>query len=259
MSLKIKSCAISDIGLVRQNNEDVCAEVPECGFYLVADGMGGHQAGEVAARTVVDFLIDTVKSGYQKKVFQGPLAESFNFLKKAIEKANSLVYEKGRAAVELKGMGTTLCFLFFHEQGLIYGHVGDSRIYRLRNHKLDQLTKDHSLIRELVEHGQLSERQIGDYYIYKNIITKALGTEPWVEPTIKIAEVQENDLFLLCTDGLTDLIPAQEIESILNFHTALSDAVQTLIQAVKDRGAHDNVTVLLAKVETENEKTDLSR
>ncbi len=137
--------------------------------------------------------------------------------------------------------------------------MGDSRIYRLRDHKLEQLTKDHSLIRELVEHGQLSERQIGDYYIYKNIITKAVGTEPRVDPTIKIAEVQNEDLFLLCTDGLTDLIPGQEIESILNFHTNLSEAAATLVQAAKDRGAHDNVTVLLVKILNYEEPKNLLR
>lgn len=251
MTLKLKSSALSDVGLVRQNNEDVCGELPECRFFVIADGMGGHQAGEIAAKTAVESLLEIVKKGNDKKLFHKPLTESYNFLKNAIEKVNSIVYDKGRTAIEWKGMGTTICFLFFHEQGLVYGHIGDSRIYRLRNHKLEQLTKDHSLIRELVEHGQLSERQIGDYYIYKNIITKAIGTEPRVEPTMKIAEVQNSDTYLMCTDGLTDLIPAQEIESILNFHTTLSEAATTLIQAAKDRGAHDNVSVLLVNVENE--------
>ncbi len=249
MTLKLKSSALSDVGLVRQNNEDVCGELPECRFYVIADGMGGHQAGEVAAKTAVDTLLHIVKSGNAKHIFNSPLADTFNFLKNAIELVNAAVFEKGKTSVQWKGMGTTLCFLFFHEQGLIYGHVGDSRIYRLRDHKLEQLTKDHSLIRELVEHGQLSERQIGDYYIYKNIITKAVGTEPSVEPTMKIAEIQPHDTYLLCTDGLTDLIPAPEIESILNFHTSLSEASATLIQAAKVRGAHDNVSVLLVNVE----------
>lgn len=259
MTLNLNSISISDVGLVRQNNEDLCAELPECRFFVIADGMGGHQAGEIAAKTAVESLLEIVKKGKEKKLFHEPLAESYNFLKNAIEKVNTIVYDKGRATVELKGMGTTLCFLFFHDQGLVYGHVGDSRIYRLRQHKLEQLTKDHSLIRELVEHGQLSERQIGDYYIYKNIITKAVGTEPRVEPTIKIAEVQNYDTYLMCTDGLTDLIPTQEIESILNFHTTLPEAAATLIQAAKDRGAHDNVSVLLVNVNVDHGQKNLSR
>jgi protein phosphatase len=259
MTFKIKSTCLSDIGLVRQNNEDVCAELPDCRFYVIADGMGGHQAGEVASKTAVDAFLKIVKKGKESRLYEGPLADTFNFLKAAIEEVNRIVYEKGKTALELKGMGTTLCFLFFHDQGLIYGHVGDSRIYRLRNHKLEQLTKDHSLIRELVEHGQLSERQVGDYYIYKNIITKAVGTEPKVEPTIKIAEVQPHDLFFMCTDGLSDLLTAQEIESVLNFHSSLPHAAETLIQAAKDRGAHDNVSVLIAKASGEHERKNLSR
>ena len=248
MTLKLKSVSISDIGLVRQNNEDVCIEAADCRFFAVADGMGGHQAGEVAARVATESFLEIVKKGKASRVFQGALADSFNFLKHAVDAVNRAVYEKGKFSAELKGMGTTLCFLFFHDQGLIYGHVGDSRIYRLRDHKLELLTKDHSLIRELVEHGQLSERQVSDYYIYKNIITKAIGTEMAVEPTIKIAEVQPHDLFLMCTDGLSDLLTSSEIESILNFHTSLHHAAETLIQATKAHGAHDNVTVLLVKV-----------
>ncbi len=259
MTFTLKSASVSDIGLVRQNNEDVCAELPDCHFYIVADGMGGHQAGEIASKTAVETFLDLVRKGKSKELAREPLTESFNYLKHAIEIVNQTVYQKGRSSPEFKGMGTTLCFLYFHEQGLVYGHVGDSRIYRLRNHKLEQLTKDHSLIRELVEHGQLSERQIGDYYIYKNIITKAVGTEPKVEPTIKIAEIHSDDLYFMCTDGLSDLIPKEEIESILNFHTQLPDAIATLVQAAKDRGAHDNVTVMLVKVTSENEQKNLPR
>lgn len=259
MTFKLKTASISDIGLVRQNNEDVCAEVPECRFFVVADGMGGHQAGEVAAHTAVDTLIDIVKKGKANHIFQGPLSDAFNFLRHAIEEVNRIVYEKGKSSSEYRGMGTTICFILFHDQGVIYGHVGDSRIYRLRDHKLEPLTKDHSLIRELVEHGQLSERQVSDYYIYKNIITKAIGTELIVEPTIKIAEAHPHDLFLLCTDGLSDLLTLGEIESILNFHTSLNHAAETLIQATKAHGAHDNVTVMLVKVSGDGEHKNISR
>lgn len=258
MTFNLTSASISDIGLVRQNNEDLCAELPECRFFVIADGMGGHQAGEIASKTAVDTLTGIVKKANDEHLPRQPLTESFNFLKNAIELVNTAVYQKGRSSPELKGMGTTLCFLYFHDQGLVYGHVGDSRIYRLRNHKLEQLTKDHSLIRELVEHGQLSERQIGDYYIYKNIITKAVGTESRVEPTIKIAEIHHDDLYFMCTDGLSDLLSKEEIESILNFHSSLPDAVATLVQAAKDRGAHDNVTVLLVKVTSENDQKNIS-
>lgn len=247
MPYKIVAHGISDQGLVRQNNEDVWAEVPPR-FYVLADGMGGHQAGEIASREAADFLC-----AYVKKVFheEGPplnLREAHDLTRKGIQEANKAVYKLSKANHELRGMGTTLCCLYFHDKGVVYAHVGDSRIYRLRDSYLEQLTQDHSLLCELLGMGQLEERQSTDF-MYKNIITKAVGTEAHVDPSVHVAEVAVGDIFLMCSDGLSDLLAKKDIEAILNKNINVKKAAAQLVALAKERGGHDNITVVIAKVE----------
>jgi serine/threonine protein phosphatase PrpC len=245
MPAQTKACGISDVGLVRQNNEDTWAQIPELGFYILADGMGGHQAGEVASREAVESL-----SSDLQKAFRGAsksLNESLETIKECIIDVNTHVFKLGRASSKLKGMGTTLCLLHVHEEGVIYAHIGDSRIYRLREEKLELLTKDHSLLRELMDLGQISEQQSGEFY-YKNIITKALGTEPHVEPSIEATELVPLDLYILCSDGLSDLLSLSEMEAILNRIKNLSEAADALVALSKMKGGHDNVTLLLVQI-----------
>ena len=170
-------------------------------------------------------------------------------IKSGIELVNQIIYEMGRGDEILLGMGTTLCCLHFHEEGIIYAHVGDSRIYRLRNDKLSQLTKDHSLLRELVDKGSISESDSKEF-AYKNIITKAVGTEPYVTPTVQTADYRDDDLYLMCSDGLTDLISKHEIETILKENADLKICAEALVQAAKDKGGFDNITVVLLKLTT---------
>lgn len=250
MALNISACGLSDIGLVRQNNEDVWAELPELGVFVLADGMGGHQAGEVASREAVDAFCALMHKNLKGGV--KPLEECAELIRTAFEKVNVHVYKMGRAHPELKGMGTTLCALHLQPEGVVFAHVGDSRIYRYREGKLQQLTKDHSLIRELVELGQVSEHQASDF-VYKNIITRAIGTEPNVEPTVQSDSALEGDVYLLCTDGLSDLLPLCEIEAVLNAGLLLSETVRKLVERSKEKGGHDNVTVLLVKVSKNHE------
>jgi PPM family protein phosphatase len=254
----IAACGISDPGLVRQNNEDVWAEVPANGFYVLADGMGGHQAGEVAAREAVNALCETVKETLESVREPLSLDDLCLFIEHAIERVNGMVYQLGQKEEELRGMGTTLCCMLFHAHGLVYAHVGDSRIYRLRDKKLKQLTKDHSLLRELVDLGQLSESQATDF-LYKNIITKAVGTEPYVKPSVLKTEVVDGDLFMMCSDGLSDLLSKVEIETILNKSGTIEDAAKKLVQLANDKGGHDNVTVVIAKVKEDHAVKDISR
>jgi protein phosphatase len=143
-------------------------------------------------------------------------------------------------------MGTTLCCLSFHPEGLIYAHVGDSRIYRLRQGQLEQLTQDHSLLRELIELGQLSEQQ-AEEFLYKNIITKAIGTELSVEPSVAQTNLEEGDVLLMCTDGLTDLVCRKEMQELLNRYPE-EEAVQMLVGKAKENGGYDNITIILVKV-----------
>lgn len=248
MPVKVVAYGISDIGLVRQNNEDVFLEMPEQRFFILADGMGGHQAGEVAAKEATNALSEAFKKTF-KKGSKGlkNLVDAKHYIEKGIKHANSVVYKMSRLHEALRGMGTTICCIYFHELGAIIGHVGDSRIYRLRDKELIQITEDHSLLRELVDLGQLSKQQAVDF-IYKNIITKAIGTEPSIEPTVNLMDVQQGDKYLMATDGLTDLLPSEEIEFIINAIPDIKIAAQKLVEEAKRKGGHDNITLILIEV-----------
>jgi PPM family protein phosphatase len=258
MPYKVLAFGLSDIGLVRQNNEDVWAQLPSMDFFVLADGMGGHQAGEIAAHETASILCKAVNKKIKGIKETSELIEIKDLLRRAIIYVNSAVYKMGRAQLELRGMGTTLCCMLFHRQGLVFAHVGDSRIYRLRGHRLEQLTKDHSLLRELVDQGQLDEQQATDF-LYKNIITKAIGTEPKVDPTVEITDIAKNDIFLMCSDGLSDLLTIREIERTLVDNPSIQDAVENLIAQANEKGGRDNVTVVIAKVEGTDVSKDLSR
>lgn len=249
MPLNYTASGLSDVGLVRDNNEDVWGEIEELNFFALADGMGGHQAGEVASREAVSHLLQLIRKGFasSKKRTQ---QEFVKMIKHALVQVNGIVYKIGKSDSELKGMGTTVCALLFCDEGAVIAHVGDSRIYRLRNGKIEQLTKDHSLFRELVELGQISEHYAPDF-AYKNIITKAIGTESKIDPSVVEVDVKKGDTYLLCTDGLSDLLRANEIEEILKHPLPVDQLVEELINAAKDKGGHDNITVVLVQVNEE--------
>lgn len=235
---------LSDIGIVRQNNEDVWSELPKHQFYAIADGMGGHLAGEIAAKEAIKdlcALIDQTLEHSQPTLFQLK-----KIIYQSIKRMNLDVYKLSRTSPDYKGMGTTLCCLAFHSDGLVYAHVGDSRIYRLRKNKLVQLTKDHSLLRQLLEKGQLSEGE-APTFAYKNIITKAIGTEPSVEPAVRHTFVEPGDMFLMCTDGLTDLLTNKEITETLCEFSTPAEIAQELVLKANRLGGYDNITVVVAK------------
>ncbi|MFI0435877.1 MAG: Stp1/IreP family PP2C-type Ser/Thr phosphatase [Parachlamydiaceae bacterium] len=245
MLYQISVHCISDIGHVRHNNEDASKLLKEERFFVLADGMGGHQAGEVASTTAVDSLCDLFRRYPFFSLID--IDEAKQLMRKIIQEVNTLVYKLGRENPNLRGMGTTLCFLFLHPSGLIYGHVGDSRIYRFRQGRLEQLSRDHSLLRELIDLGQLSEQQAEDF-IYKNIITKAIGTESTVEPTICDTSLQEGDILIMCSDGLSDLVSSDVMESIIASHPE-EDVIRLLVEKAKKNGGYDNITVVLVKIE----------
>lgn len=241
---KVSTFAISDVGLVRHNNEDVWTQLPQQLFFVLADGMGGHKAGEVASRQAVDLLC----AFFKEKFFASDqkLETAKLLIAQAIEQVNQTIHKMATQYEDLRGMGTTLCCVFLHQEGLVYGHVGDSRIYRLRNQELKQLTQDHSLVQELVDLGQLDERQAEDF-LYKHIITKAIGTEPLVVPSVESDSILIDDIILLCSDGLTDLVSHQDIQNIMN-HTPEAEMAQRLVKVAKQRGGADNITIVLIKV-----------
>ena len=239
--MKLASFGLSDIGTNRPNNEDVWIARPNFRFFAIADGMGGPQAGEIAAKEAINSLCDSVS-----KIKNYNCMELIIELRCAIEKANQLIYQMGKESQLLLGMGTTLCCLIWAEDAIVYAHVGDSRIYRLRNKKLELLTQDHSLLAKWLATGKLAE-ECETPYPYKNIITRAVGTSSKAKPEIAVATHEPGDLYLLCTDGLSDVLSLQEIEKIMNRSNNLEEGCKSLIERAKIKGSCDNITLLIVK------------
>ncbi len=213
--------------------------MPEIGFFALADGMGGPQAGEIAAKEVIDSLCDSVT-----KIKSHNCMELIIELRHAIEKANQLVYQMGKESQLLTGMGTTLCCLIWTQEAIVYAHVGDSRIYRLRKKKLELLTQDHSLFAKWLATGKLAE-ECETPYPYKNVITRAVGTSLKAKPEIAVATHEPGDLYFLCTDGLSDVLSLQEMEKIINRSESLVGSSKSLVERAKIKGSCDNITLLM--------------
>jgi len=246
--LKISFFGATDVGLVRDHNEDVWKAVQEKGLFLVADGMGGHLAGEVAAKLAVDKMAELFSSTEH--------LDSEDYLMTLFKQVNSFIHQQGRSKSAYAGMGTTLCCLYVQEDRVVYGHVGDSRIYRLRKEVLNQLTEDHSFVKELVGNQLLSPEEVNGF-AYKHILTQAIGTSSDVEPAIKKEELHIGDLFLICSDGLSNFVTDQEILTTLTSPYSLEERGNRLIDLAKNHGGGDNVTVLLINVD--NHEPHLSR
>ncbi len=253
--MKFKSFGLSDIGISRPNNEDVWAALPDIGFFALADGMGGHQAGEVAAKEAIEYLVGSMQGVKSRNTI-----ELIIEIRHAIEKANHWVFQLGKKSETLQGMGTTLCCLFWTKEAVIYGHVGDSRIYRFRNQKLELLTKDHSLYAKWLDTGKLAE-DCETPFPYKNVITRAIGSATKANPEIAATAYEPGDLFFLCTDGLSDVLTLEDMEKIIYRSQNLEDSARRLIQKAKIKGSSDNITILLiqAQPELDTHGEDLSR
>lgn len=242
---KVESYGYSDIGLVRPNNEDFWTSMPRYRFFALADGMGGHNAGEVAAKKTIEFLKKSIKDAiHPQKKAKIPTKDLIYHLKSAIENANDLVFDLGRKKQQLRGMGTTLCCLYLYDDSVIYAHVGDSRIYRFRDSELKQLTEDHSLIQGLQESQAIQPSP------FKHIITRAIGTSSNVEPEISSATLIPGDIFLMCSDGLSDFVPENEMETILQKSNSIRKKTHLLIDTAKQKGSNDNITIVMIKIKT---------
>ncbi len=234
----------TDPGRRRRNNEDVFVCEPP--LFAIADGMGGAQAGEVASGLAAEAL----KEGEDGK------GTSEERVKALIQSANRRVYEKAQQDMALAGMGTTLTLALVDEGTVTFGHVGDSRAYRLRDDKLEQITDDHSLVAELTRAGKLSEEE-AETHPQRSVITRALGTDPDVDGDVFQIETEEGDVFLLCSDGLSDMVDDGTIEETLQRHRAnLKKAAQELVKAANKGGGEDNITVLLFEVGAAADRTE---
>jgi serine/threonine protein phosphatase PrpC len=244
----LTSYGLSDTGLLRKNNEDVWGSLPQMHVFVLADGMGGHRAGEVAAREAVLFFLEKVKEllGREERVSYS-VNEVADILGVALGLTNTFIYDLSKTHDLLSGMGTTFVCLCFHDSCVISVHIGDSRIYLRRAKVLEQLTEDHSLFCELSEKGSIQKAALHESS-YKSVLTKALGIEPFVEPTIKISSVLIGDLYLLCSDGLSDLLQNSEIDQILGMPLTVEEKVRALIAFSKRKGGFDNITAVLIEV-----------
>lgn len=238
--------AATDIGLVRKNNQDAFFASTEASLVVVADGMGGHKGGEIASEIAVQVIADNL----QNQDWQD--SDAMQILLKlgsAVEKANLFIRQKSAENAELSGMGTTVVVALFINGRIYLAHVGDSRIYRFRNNKLEQLTRDHSLIQQLVDSGTFSSiREAEAAGIGTNVLTRGLGIEEQVEVDVSDEPLESDDLFLICTDGLTAMLKDNDLERLLNhYHSDLDTAVERLIVGAMSAGGFDNITVVLAR------------
>lgn len=246
----LESFGITDIGLVREHNEDAWAAYSSQGLFLLADGMGGHSAGEVASREAIEYFLMLFESWIPSKNISAH--EVKTFFEQALIKVNLRIYEEGQQDEELKGMGTTLCILYFYQNAAILTHVGDSRIYRLRASDLQQLTEDHSLVSEMLAIGAMRPEE-SETFPYKHILTRAIGTHTKVEPTITVTDVESNDLFMLCSDGLTNYVTQEQIAQVLQQNISLTYKGQALIDLANEQGGADNISVVLVGVASDHD------
>ena len=243
----------TDTGRVREHNEDAVFANPHIGFVVLADGMGGYNAGEVASSMATTRLASELESALAARAphaTDGPGGEAFagQCLRDAVADANAAIFQAAQDEAGYAGMGTTLVAALFFDDRVAVAHVGDSRLYRLRDGTLSLLTHDHSLLQEQIDSGLLSAEE-ARHSLNRNLVTRALGVDPLVEVDLAEHLVLPDDLYLLCSDGLNDMVPDEEIALALQTLSGhLELAATQLVEMANDQGGRDNVSVILVKV-----------
>ncbi|MFQ5588236.1 MAG: Stp1/IreP family PP2C-type Ser/Thr phosphatase [Nitrospiria bacterium] len=246
--MKIMSSGLSDVGRVRTSNEDSMGLFHDLDLYIVADGMGGHAAGEVASKMAVDQIkayIAASCAGNGTK--PGNPQQNEDKLVKAISHANLQIFLTGSKDTALNGMGTTVVALMSRGEELVIGFVGDSRLYLLRDGALQQLTEDHSVVNEYVQKG-LIPAEAAEHHPQKHVLSRAMGTAPEVQVEAFTRKPRVGDLYLLCSDGLSNKLNASEIQTILKQSRNIDDASKQLVQHAIHAGGEDNITVLIVSI-----------
>jgi len=242
----------TDTGRVREHNEDTIATDPDVGLLVLADGMGGYNAGEVASGIAVKTITNLVREGLLREDLASidrstGLTRPSIVLRDAITRANKIIYQTARSQAECEGMGTTVVAALFYDNRISIAHVGDSRLYRQRGSQIAQVTMDHSLLQELVDRGFYSPEE-AQRAANKNYVTRALGVEPQVEVEVQEHPVDKGDIFILCSDGLSDMVEDEDIRlTISTFGANLDTVAKQLIQLANENGGRDNVSVVLAQ------------
>jgi protein phosphatase len=242
----------SNVGLVRTNNEDKIGEDQEIGLVVLADGMGGYKSGEVASEIAVNTILEELRTAIPDLI-PGEVDEQTGYsneslaARNSVVKANEAIFSMSSNEVEYRGMGTTLVMGIFYDNQITIAHVGDSRMYRFRDGKLQQITVDHTLLQELVDRGFYTLEEANSS-LNKNLVTRALGIEGSIAVDIKEDMAMPGDIYLLCSDGLTDMVDDQEIHATVTaFRDNLDKLADRLVAIANDNGGRDNVSVLLAQ------------
>jgi PPM family protein phosphatase len=253
VSNAIKVVRVTNVGMLREHNEDAVASDLTMGLVLLADGMGGYKAGEVASEIAVLLIASELNQTMQSssRIFktEPDLLPESNMLINAVELTNAAIYAVSQNQPECAGMGTTLVAGVFTNNKLVLGHIGDSRMYRLRGELLTQLTEDHSLVQEQINAGIITPEQ-AKLAKNKNLVTRALGIEPTVELELQELAVEVGDTYMMCSDGLSDLVSDSEIAKILlEANGNITEAADKLVEAANDNGGSDNISVVITKIE----------
>jgi PPM family protein phosphatase len=245
--------SITDPGRVRGHNEDCVESRPDLGIVVLADGMGGYNAGEVASGMATSLIAAGLTQTWTKddlKKLDRDEAKTLSqrVLATQVSLANTAIFEAAQKDPHCAGMGTTLVACVFYDNFMTVGHIGDSRLYRMRDDALEQVTRDHSLLQEQIDSGLITKEDARSSH-NKNLVTRAVGIDPDVETEIHSYDVQEGDIYLLCSDGLNDMIEDDEIQmTLIALRSNLDLTAQQLVQAANDAGGRDNVSVMLVRV-----------
>jgi PPM family protein phosphatase len=259
--MRAVAAGISDVGLQRDHNEDSFAILSEQELYVVADGMGGHRAGDVASRLATDAIVDFFRSTVADDVtwpfhFDSRLSEEENRLLTAIRIANRQIIEHSARSRECHGMGTTIVGALYsaRKQRMFIGHVGDSRAYRIRDGEIRQLTRDHSLVNDyLLAMPELTEEQRSE--LPKNVITRALGMQDHVSVDLQSDDARVGDRYVLCSDGLSGMIDEQEMLEVVEQLPDLYEAARRLVAMANEHGGEDNITAVLVRIDDDPRET----
>ncbi len=237
------SCGKTDIGLRRKNNEDIFYTSTEADFFLVSDGMGGAAAGEIASRIFLNSATEIITNNPKRSELQ-----AVTLIKEVYTAAHNEILKNAGENPTHQGMGCTAELLMFHTDGFVLGHIGDSRTYRLRDNILKQLTKDHSLVQEQLNLGIINSEQARNHKM-RNVILRALGIDEEIALDIIKGRIFSGDIFLLCSDGLSDMVNDDMIAAILLTTGSLQEKSEQLIEAAKIAGGKDNITLALVEIQ----------
>lgn len=250
---KLEIAGLTDVGRKRSHNEDSIGSDIGIGLAILADGMGGYKAGEVASSLAIDMVTEQLRKDL-RGLAPGQVDEESGYsqesllMRQAIATANETIFKTAQDQPQCQGMGTTLVAAVFYDDRMTIAHVGDSRLYRLRGGELEQITVDHSLLQELIDKGFYTPEEAKES-LNKNLVTRAMGIEVSVQPDLQEEMVKPDDLYLLCSDGLSDLVEDEEIHlTLLKSGANLQEAAGKLVHMANEKGGKDNISVILARI-----------